>query len=117
MENTIRVNPLKYPNVKCHCGCEVWNQGVILKRIPGLEMGQGTEDVFVDLPVSSSKNGAAHHACNYEYKNRYKTFFHIILPFFSQILSVFMFLHMYCLMLFLTLPALSFDACVQFIIP
>ena len=27
-----------------------------------------------------------------------------------------MFLHMYCLMLFLTLPALSFDACVQFII-
>lgn len=51
MENTIRVNPLKYPNIKCKCGCEVWNQGVILKRVPGLEMGQGTEDVFVDLPV------------------------------------------------------------------
>lgn len=51
MENNIRVNPLKYPNVKCDCGCEIWNQGVILKRIPGLEIGNGTEDTFIDLPV------------------------------------------------------------------
>ena len=51
MENNIRVNPLKYPNEKCKCGCEVWNQGFILKRIPGLELGTGTEDQFIDLPV------------------------------------------------------------------
>ena len=30
---------------------EVWNQGVIIKRIPGLEVGNGTEDTFADLPV------------------------------------------------------------------
>lgn len=51
MENNIRVNPLKYPNVKCECGCEIWNQGVILKKIPGLEVGNGMEDTFIDLPV------------------------------------------------------------------
>lgn len=57
MENNIRVNPLKYPNVKCgKCGCEVWNQGVILKKIPGLELGSGTEDQFVDLPVFYCSN-------------------------------------------------------------
>lgn len=51
MENNIRVNPLKYPNVKCDCGCEIWNQGVILKKIPGLEVGNGMEDTYIDLPV------------------------------------------------------------------
>ena len=51
MENNLRINPLKYPNIKCECGCEIWNSGVILKRIPGLEIGQGTEDQFLDLPV------------------------------------------------------------------
>lgn len=51
MENKLRLNPLKYPTVKCECGCEVWNQGVIIKRIPGLEVGNGTEDTFADLPV------------------------------------------------------------------
>lgn len=51
MENNIRVNPLKYQNVKCECGCEIWNQGFILKKVSGLELGAGTEDQFIDLPV------------------------------------------------------------------
>lgn len=51
MENNLRLNPLKYPTVICECGCEVWNHGVIIKRIPGLELGRGTEDQFIDLPI------------------------------------------------------------------
>lgn len=51
MEKNIRINPLKYPSIKCKCGCEVWDQGVILKKIPGLEVGNGVEDTFIDLPV------------------------------------------------------------------
>jgi len=51
MENNIRVNPLKYPNVKCECGCEIWNQGVILKKVSGLELGAGTDEQIIDLPV------------------------------------------------------------------
>lgn len=51
METNIKVNPLKHPNIECKCGSIVWNQGVILKRIPGIEMGMGTEDQILDLPV------------------------------------------------------------------
>lgn len=51
MENNIKLNPLKHPNIACKCGSIVWNQGVILKRIPGIEMGMGTEDQILDLPV------------------------------------------------------------------
>jgi len=51
MEQNIRINPLKYPNVKCECGCEIWQQGRLIKRIPGIEVGTGTEDQILDLPV------------------------------------------------------------------
>ncbi|WQJ53583.1 MAG: hypothetical protein [Wendovervirus sonii] len=51
MENNIRINPLKYDNIKCSCGCEIWQQGRIIKRIPGIEIGTGTEDQILDLPV------------------------------------------------------------------
>jgi hypothetical protein len=49
--NNIRINPLKYPNVKCECGNEVWLQGVVLKQISGLELGTGTKDQLIDIPV------------------------------------------------------------------
>lgn len=51
MEQNLRINPLKYPTVKCECGCMIWNQGVILKKIPGFEVGTGTDDQIIDLPV------------------------------------------------------------------
>jgi len=52
MENNIRINPLKYPSIKCDkCSCETFTQAVILKRIPGIEVGTGTEDQIINLPV------------------------------------------------------------------
>lgn len=54
MENNptnIRINPTKYPNIQCECGNDVWSVGYILKRIPGIEMGTGSEDQILDLAV------------------------------------------------------------------
>lgn len=49
---TPKVNPLDYPSDKCSaCGNEVFIPGVIFKVIPGLELGQGTEDVQVPIKV------------------------------------------------------------------
>lgn len=65
----VRINPLNYSTIKCKCGCEVFVQGFILKRIPGLAIGTGAEDQIVDLPV---------YVCNScgeildEYKKMYK---------------------------------------------
>lgn len=52
----IRVNPLNYPTIKCKCGCSVFMQGFILKRIPGVAIGAGSEDQIVDLPVYVCNN-------------------------------------------------------------
>lgn len=52
LKPTPKINPLKYPNVKCDkCGYEVFEEGVILKNIPGLEIGAGAEDVTYPLTV------------------------------------------------------------------
>lgn len=52
MENNIKINPLKYPNVKCDkCGCETFTQAVILKKISGIEVGTGSQDQIINLPV------------------------------------------------------------------
>lgn len=51
LPTNIRINPLKYPNVKCECGSEIWLQGVVLKQIPGLELGTGTKDKVFDIPI------------------------------------------------------------------
>ena len=45
------VNPLKYPSVKCdNCGGELFEEKIILKKIPGLIAGTGSEDI--NYPVS-----------------------------------------------------------------
>lgn len=51
MEKNIRINPLKYPSVKCECGSVIWNQGFILKKISGIALGAGAEDQLVNLPI------------------------------------------------------------------
>ena len=52
MEQNIKINPTKYPNIKCDkCGNDTFITAFILKRIPGLEIGAGTEDQILDLPV------------------------------------------------------------------
>lgn len=50
MEN-IKINPLKYQNIQCQCGCETFVQAYILKRIPGIVAGTGSDDQILDLPV------------------------------------------------------------------
>lgn len=49
--DSIRINPLKYPNIKCSCGCETYIQAFILKKIPGIVAGTGSEDQIINLPV------------------------------------------------------------------
>jgi len=48
----IRINPLDYENLKCpKCGSIVWARGFLLKKISGIEIGAGTQDQLLDLPV------------------------------------------------------------------
>ena len=47
-----KINPLKYETEKCDaCGNTVFVPGFIFKRIPGLEVGNGTDDVLYPIPV------------------------------------------------------------------
>ena len=47
-----KINPLNYPNVKCDkCGGEIFEEGMIIKNIPGLEIGAGAEDVIYPIPI------------------------------------------------------------------
>lgn len=47
-----KINPLKYPTEECDmCKNTVFAQGYIFKRIPGLEVGNGTDDVLYPIPV------------------------------------------------------------------
>lgn len=46
------VNPLKYPSAKCdNCGCELFEEKIIIKMIPGLVAGTGSEDYPYPMPV------------------------------------------------------------------
>jgi hypothetical protein len=46
-----KINPFKYPSEKCSCGNEIFVPGVIFKKIPGMLVGQGTEDVQAPIKV------------------------------------------------------------------
>ncbi len=46
------INPLKYPSVTCdNCGCDLFEEKIILKKIPGMVAGNGTEDINYPVPV------------------------------------------------------------------
>lgn len=48
-----QLNPFAYPSEKCeNCGSEVFLPGVMFKRIPGLLIGAGTEEVDVPIKVA-----------------------------------------------------------------
>ena len=54
MDNQLKmpnVNPLEYPTVKCSCGNEIYIPGVIFKDIPGIALGQGTDNVQVPIKI------------------------------------------------------------------
>ena len=42
----MNLNPYKYPQVKCDkCGHNIFKSAFILNKIPGLEVGNGTQDI------------------------------------------------------------------------
>lgn len=46
------INPLNYDNITCEkCGGIIFNEGIVFKSIPGLEAGNGTEDIAFPVPV------------------------------------------------------------------
>ena len=45
------INPLNYPSEVCSCGNETFIPGIIFKKVPGMLMGQGTEDTLIPLKV------------------------------------------------------------------
>lgn len=49
--NMPKVNPFNYPSVKCQCGNEIFVPGMIFKKVPGVLMGQGAEDIEVPIKV------------------------------------------------------------------
>ena len=49
--NAPKINPLDYPTEKCSCGNEIFIPGVIFKKIPGILIGQGNEDVQFPLKI------------------------------------------------------------------
>lgn len=54
------VNPLRYPTLHCdNCNNEFFEEKIIIKQIPGVIAGTGTEDVNYPVPVLvCSKCGA-----------------------------------------------------------
>jgi len=46
------VDPTKYPRITCDkCGHHVFRSGVIIYNIPGIAIGNGTEDMPYPVPV------------------------------------------------------------------
>ena len=46
------INPLKYPTVKCdNCGCELFEEKIMMFNIPGMIAGNGPEDYPYPFPV------------------------------------------------------------------
>ena len=46
------VNPLKYPTTKCEkCGCELFEEKIMIFNIPGLVAGTGSDDYPYPFPV------------------------------------------------------------------
>jgi len=48
----INFNPYKYPRVKCdNCGHDIFRSATILNKIPGLVIGNGSDDIEYPTPV------------------------------------------------------------------
>ena len=47
-----KIDPLSYPQIKCDkCGHNVFRSGIIVYNVPGLAVGNGSEDIHYPLPV------------------------------------------------------------------
>jgi len=46
------VNPLKYPLSKCEkCGYEIFEEKLVVAKIPGVVVGNGKDDVNYPIPI------------------------------------------------------------------
>ena len=51
-QNTIHVNPLKYPSIYCDkCGCATFVPAYVFKKIPGIALGYAGQDVTTPIEV------------------------------------------------------------------
>lgn len=56
----MEIDPRSIANEKCKCGCEVWDHGIVLKKISGLINPTG-KDQLGTLPVIVCKKCLAPH--------------------------------------------------------
>lgn len=63
--SALQINPFAYETLKCsECGNETFIPGVIFKKVPGVMVGDASEE-FVPIPIKvgiCSKCGAISHA-------------------------------------------------------
>jgi len=57
----MELDPTTIDNEKCACGCEVWDHGIVLKKISGL-MNPSGKDQLGTLPVIVCKKCLAPHS-------------------------------------------------------
>lgn len=47
-----KIDPTSYPQIKCDkCGHNVFRNGLVIYNIPGLAIGNGSEDIHYPVPV------------------------------------------------------------------
>lgn len=65
-----KINPIDYENIKCDkCGNETFEAAYIIKNIPGLVLGNGSDDVQYPLDVVVCKKCGA---IMKDYRKEYK---------------------------------------------
>lgn len=56
-QQMMQANPMEYPAIKCtHCGCEIFQQGFILRNVPGSVYGQAGRNIQVPVGVMYCTN-------------------------------------------------------------
>lgn len=50
-QNKKQLNVEKFPNATCECGNAIWVQGMFVKKIPGIELGELTNEEEA-VPIS-----------------------------------------------------------------
>jgi len=69
------VNPLKYPLSKCEkCGYEIFEEKMVVAKIPGVVVGNGKDDVNYPIPILVCSNCGAPEASYQELLDKAKAY-------------------------------------------
>ena len=67
MEKQINFDPFDYPDWTCpECGHNVFTPGVVFKKVPGLILGEGAEDIPFPIKVATCQKCGALFPCDKE---------------------------------------------------